>query len=142
MTRPAAILELTPPKARPGRRKGHRITVQRSEQITRLCDALKLSGAVLTFRDAADELTKRAGFRVGVGTVYRFAGGEEPAGAKLRKLFGLPATVPVVACACGEVHIKKGRCPNLPKPQAPEWVRKAADWLVEAAERRGNQKGE
>ena len=77
-----------------------------------------LTDAILTFRDIANELSRRRGKRVGVGTVYRFAAGIEPQGAELRAVFGLPVTVAMPVCSLhGVVHEK--RCPGAePKPRA------------------------
>ena len=111
------------PKKRPrGRPKGHRISVQASEQITAIKRRLDLSDAILTFRDIADELSKRRGKRVGLGTVYRFAAGQYPQGSELRKVFGLPVTVLVAVCPhCDQPPLTKHhRCPGTaPKPRKP-----------------------
>jgi hypothetical protein len=80
-------------KRRPrGHPKGLRFHVQQPEQITAICTRLKLEGPLLTFRDVADALSKRAGRRIGLGTIHRFANGVYPQDNSLRAVLGLPIT--------------------------------------------------
>jgi len=114
----------------PGHPKGLRFHVRASEQITAVCTQLGLPDTLLTFRDISDFLTRRAGCKVSLGTVHRFAKGEHPRGAKLRRALRLPPVVEVVPCACGQVHVKRGRCPNAPRPAELGKFAAAVAWLA------------
>ena len=93
------------------------------------CNAIagRLKADYLTF-STWDRVGKKYG--VSGGLAYRVANGYEPRGAKARAALGFPVLVPAPACACGEVHLRKGRCPNAPKPTPPAWVTAAADLLA------------
>jgi len=67
---------------------------------------------------------------VPAGTLCAIAKGREPKAPAIRAALGLPVLIPAPACACGEVHVRRGRCPNAPKPQPPAWVTAAADLLA------------
>lgn len=54
----------------------------------------------------------------------------EPKRAKDRAAFGFPVMVPAPACACGQVHVKRGRCPNAPRPARLAEFTAAIDWLA------------
>lgn len=57
---------------------------------------------------------------VPAGTLCAISKGREPKSAAVRRALGLPVLLPAVACTCGEVHLRKGRCPNAPKrPRQP-----------------------
>lgn len=118
-----APTEATSKKRRRGRPKATEISVTARKQISALRTRLHLSDAVLTYRDVADQLTFRAGFKVSAATVWKFANGQEPRSPKLRRLFNLPALAPAPVCpTCGEVHVKTGRCPHAPKlPRKPRY---------------------
>lgn len=132
-TKPAVAPEIAEPKKRRrGRPKATGISVAAQKQISALKIRLGLPAAVLTYRDAASELTDRAGFTVSAAAVWDYCHGHEPRVARLRKVFGLPVLHLAPACpGCGDVHLAK-RCPNAPKRAGPKrWQPTKAD--VQAA---------
>ena len=116
--------QTAPRKRRPrGRPKGTRINVQQSGQLLGICTRLKLEGPLFTFRDVAAAVSKRAGFRVSLGTIHRFSQGVEPEGNKLRQALGLPLYKSAPVCPkCGVVHVRMCR-------QLPAWVNRAVVFL-------------
>ena len=57
--------------------------------IAVLCKHYQLSDAVLTYRDAARELSQQNGFIISATTIWRLAHGEKPKSLKLRRALGL-----------------------------------------------------
>lgn len=97
--------------------------VQTLDKLKARLDALHGTG--LTWRQIA---TKFDG--VPAGTLCAISKGREPRKASVRAALGLPVLLPAPACACGEVHVRRGRCPNAPRPAALARYAAAIDWLA------------
>lgn len=95
-----------------------------------VCDAVRtrlrqLYARLGTWKAVGAELT------VSAGTCQRVATTDyEPRNPVIRARLGFPPVVPVVACACGEVHLRKGRCPNAPKPAELAKYTAVIAWLA------------
>lgn len=101
------------------------------EQVKTTLTDWRAAGASL--RGVAKRLNEQAGPGQVVIThrvVQRILAGHEPHNSRIRAALRLPPFVAVAACVCGEVHLRRGRCPNAPKPQTPAWVTAAADLLA------------
>ena len=101
------------------------------DQLRSTLTARRAAGASL--RGIAHELNQRAGAGqvvISHRVVQRILAGLEPKAPAIRAALGLPPYVAVAACVCGEVHLRAGRCPNVPKPTPPAWVTAAADLLA------------
>ena len=74
-----------------GRPKATGISVQGLNIIPLLRERFVISGEILTYRDIAQELTRRSGVPVSVGTIYRMGKNppEEPHRNSLRRALGL-----------------------------------------------------
>lgn len=95
-----------------------------------VCDAVRTRLAsdyarLGTWKRVAAEIGVSAGMAQRVATTDY-----EPKRAKDRAAFGFPVMVPAPACACGEVHLKKGHCPHAPRPAKLAKFTAAIDWLA------------
>lgn len=101
---------------------------------------LDLPDGISTYRAAARELTRRAGFNVSVGVLHRLAHGVEPREPRLRHLFGLPVVRPTPACPhCGQVHTAEvctATPPRLDVHAVTVWTRRVRSGAVVLARSR------
>lgn len=67
---------------------------------------------------------------VPAGTLCAISKGREPKVAHIRAALGLPVLLPAPACQCGEVHVRRGRCPNAPRPPELSQFAAAISWLA------------
>ena len=109
MTRRIPLLK----QKRRGRKKATRISVTAKKQISGTVARFGLdtsNSPILTYRDLATALTRKAGRKINVGTAYYLARGREPQDNDIRRALGLPVFVTIAVCQkCGLAHTAK-RC--------------------------------